>query len=180
MSDRSRKTRAGKSVCVDINTAMKITEKVLAYVTHSEKLLVFTHPKHPEAGIQVPGGSIQGSESPEAAVLREAREETGLQQFEIRSYLGVSEFDLTAYGGSEILRRHFFHLEYTGDPPATWRGFEDDPSDGSPGPIELEFVWVVLPEGVPRLIAGQGALLSKLTGAADDQALTNATNPKED
>ena len=136
---------------------MKIKEKVLAYITHAGKLLVFIHPGHPEAGIQVPGGSIQVSESPEAAVLREAREETGLQQFEIRSYLGMREFDLTTYGIRAILRRHFFHLEYTGDPPATWRGSEDDPSDGSPGPIELEFYWVVLPEGVPRLIAGQGA-----------------------
>jgi 8-oxo-dGTP diphosphatase len=159
---------------------MIITEKVLAYITHGEKLLVFTHPKHPEAGIQVPGGSIQGSESTEAAVVREAREETGLHEFEIRSYLGVSDFDLTAYGRNEMLRRHFYHLEYTGDPPATWRGFEANPSDGSPGPIELEFFWAALPDGVPRLIAGQGAMLWKLTGARDDQVLNDAVNREED
>jgi 8-oxo-dGTP pyrophosphatase MutT (NUDIX family) len=39
------------------------------------ELLVF---QHPNAGIQLPAGTIEALESPEAAVLREVAEETGL------------------------------------------------------------------------------------------------------
>jgi len=51
-----------------------IIQKVLAYVTWGDKLLVFSHPDFPEAGIQVPAGTIEPGEEPEAAVLREAFE----------------------------------------------------------------------------------------------------------
>jgi len=61
------------------------TSKVLCYIVRDGQLLVFRHadydPEH--VGIQVPAGSIRHGESPEAAALREAREETGLSQFSI-------------------------------------------------------------------------------------------------
>lgn len=138
------------------------TEKVIAYITQANQLLVFSHPHHPEAGIQVPAGTIQAGESPEEAVLREAYEETGLENLELQAFLGVQEFDITQFGRAEVQRRYFFHLQYHGEPKAIWRHYENYPSEGSTKPIEFELFWVEFPHGVPKLIAGHGALLSRV------------------
>ena len=143
-----------------------ITEKVIAYITDGDSLLVFSHPHHPEAGIQVPAGTVEEGESPEEAVLREAREETGLDGLKIQAYLGVQEHDLSAHGRSELQRRHAFHLVLCGRAPVRWRHYEEHPSDGSPGPIEFEFYWVEFPDRVPELSGGQGELLCRLRPAS--------------
>jgi ADP-ribose pyrophosphatase YjhB (NUDIX family) len=137
-------------------------EKVVAYITDGNKLLVLSHPHHPEAGIQVPAGTVEEDESLEEAVLREAREETGLDDLEIRSYLGVRECDLAAFGRPEVQRQHFFHLVLCGETPARWRHYEEHPSDGSTEPIEFEFFWVNLPDEVPGLAGGQGEFLGRI------------------
>ncbi len=139
-----------------------MVEKVIAYIIQEDKLLVFSHPHHPEAGIQVPAGTIQKGEPPEEAVLREACEETGLENLQLRAFLGVQDFDVTPFGRAEVQRRYFFHLECHGETPAVWRHFENYPSEGKIEPIEFELFWVRFPHEVPELIAGQGALLSKL------------------
>ena len=138
------------------------TEKVTAYITNGDRLLVFSHPHHPDAGIQVPAGTVEEGEPLDDAVLREAREETGLDNLEIRSYLGVREYDLSPLGQSGIQRRHFFHLVLCGEAPTRWRHYEEYPSDGSSEPIEFEFFWARFPDEVPELAAGQGELLHKL------------------
>ena len=56
----------------------QVKYKVFAYITNRQWLLLFTHLNAPEAGIQVPAGTIEAGESPEEAVLREVFEETGL------------------------------------------------------------------------------------------------------
>lgn len=57
-----------------------ISRKAIAYITQGDRLLVFRQPQYPEAGIQVPGGTIEDGESADEAALREAREETGLAE----------------------------------------------------------------------------------------------------
>lgn len=136
-------------------------EKVIAYITYGDKLLVFSHPRYPEAGIQVPAGTVEEGESLEEAVLREAREETGLDDLEIQSYLGVREY-LSASDRPGVQRRHFFHLALCGEAPTRWRHYEKYPSDGSNEPIEFEFFWARLPDEVPELAGGQGELLHRL------------------
>ena len=63
--------------------------KVTAFVTrpgpHGPELLLL---EHPYAGIQIPAGTVEESETPERAVLREVREETGLQNVRIVAYIG--------------------------------------------------------------------------------------------
>jgi 8-oxo-dGTP pyrophosphatase MutT (NUDIX family) len=140
----------------------KTVSKVVAYITQGDKLLVFSHPGQSEAGIQVPAGTVEPGESPEQAVLREAREETGLHDLELRAYLGETEFDAFPYGRDEINVRHYFHLVFHGRMSATWKHNEMHPSDGSPAPIELEFYWVKYPDEVPELIGGLGEMLSAL------------------
>ncbi|MCK5315454.1 MAG: NUDIX domain-containing protein [Anaerolineales bacterium] len=148
---------------LDAEGFLIIIEKVVAYITQGSRFLVFSHPHHPEAGIQVPSGTIKLGETPEEAVLREAWEETELTDLEIRSFLGTQVFDMSSFGRSEVQRRYFFHLEFHGETSTTWRYFENDPSDGSQGPIEFEFFWVKLPDEVPDLMGGQDAFLRGVT-----------------
>ncbi len=139
-----------------------ITTKAVAYITHGDRLLVFSHPDHPDAGIQVPGGTVKAGESPEEAVSREAREETGLEGLVSRAFLGTRDYESASGSGAEIERRYYYHLELRGPAPDTWRHYETDPSDGSPGPIALEFFWAGFPGAVPPLAGGQGDLLPRL------------------
>lgn len=137
-------------------------DKVYAYITKDSRLLVFEHVDFPKAGVQVPGGTAHDGEDLTAAVLREATEESGLAGFETCTYLGTDLYSFESQHGVQTNRRHFFHLTYTGETPPTWRHFEEDPSDGSPGPIEFEFRWATFPGGVPHLSGDQGALLPGL------------------
>ena len=136
-----------------------IVEKALVYITQGACVLLLRHPAHPEAGIQVPGGSIHPNESPAEAALREAREETGLARLSIVQPVGVANFDMRPFGKAEIHRRHFFHLESRGESPASWHHEERDPSSGAAEPIALELFWARYPGEVPPLIAGHGQYL---------------------
>ncbi len=140
----------------------KVVEKAMAYITWGNRLLLFIHTAYPEAGIQVPAGTIHPGESPEEAVLREAREETGLEGLKLRSYLGARDVDQTPWGKEAVHRRHFFHLEFAGQTAERWKHYENDPSDGSLAPIEFELYWVRVPDEVPDLIAGLGDMLPAL------------------
>lgn len=138
---------------------MSIRQKVYAYITHQGRLLIFSHTQFPEAGIQVPGGTVEPDEALETAVLREAVEETGLKHLELVSYLGMNEWAVPER--NEYQHRHFYHLRCAETPPETWRHHEINASDGSPA-IEFEFFWVKFPYEVPELAGEQGRLLARL------------------
>jgi ADP-ribose pyrophosphatase YjhB (NUDIX family)/GNAT superfamily N-acetyltransferase len=138
------------------------TEKVVAYVTHGTRLLVFRHVAYPEAGIQVPAGTVEAGELLKDAVLREAREETGLEALDVCAYLGHDEIIVPRHGALYVYLRHFFHLAARGDVPERWCWFEREPSDGSPAPIEFELYWVDRTEGLPQLSGRMDAFLGRL------------------
>ncbi|MFD6347370.1 NUDIX domain-containing protein [Streptomyces roseolus] len=141
----------------------KVTKaKVLCYVVRDDRLLVHRHTDFPweEVGVQVPAGSIRAGETPEAAALREVREETGLQDFKIVRKLGVAEYDMTPYR-REVQVRHVFHLELTEPAPERWPSQEDH--DGHGEPTRFECFWIPL-ETAHVLQSGQGALLGLLDG----------------
>jgi ADP-ribose pyrophosphatase YjhB (NUDIX family) len=139
-----------------------IKQKVLAYITHANRLLVFRHVDFPEAGIQVPAGTIEPGEAPADAALREATEESGLQDLQLVAFLGEEVRDLSEFGLEQIHKRYFYHLSCPGNPPESWRHYENNPSEGPPDPILLEFFWVALPNGVPPLAGVQDSLLTVL------------------
>jgi len=138
--------------------------KVLTYITRGSQLLVFTHPDSPEAGIQVPGGSVEPGEMVEDAALREAIEETGLAGLRLSSFLGEMRRDMSDFGLYEIHHRYYFHVWCDEEPPQSWRYGEFTPSisSGRVEPIPFDFYWHNLTDGVPALIANQAAYIPKL------------------
>jgi 8-oxo-dGTP diphosphatase len=147
------------------NVGDPITYKALAYITNRDRLLVFRQPDFPDAGIQIPGGSMDPDELPAAAALREAFEETGLSELTMSSYLGRVEHDLTRYGQVGWLHRHYFHLTIDGDVPETWQHRELFPSEGEHESVLFEFFWVELPDAVPPMIGDRDEMIPELLRA---------------
>ena len=139
-----------------------VKHKVFAYITHGNKLLVFRHPFAPEAGIQVPAGTLEPGESPEDGVMREACEETGLSELVLDGFLGEQERDMADFERDEIHHRHFYHLRYNGPLVALWRRQELHPADDPAARPIFEFFWASLPDAVPPLIADHGIMLPRL------------------
>jgi 8-oxo-dGTP pyrophosphatase MutT (NUDIX family) len=92
------------------DSAVRTIAKVTAFVTRrapsgdGHELLVF---RHPDAGIQLPAGSVEPGEAFAAAALREVEEETGLRETHVVAHLGtrVSELhDLKAFCEEARLR----------------------------------------------------------------------------
>jgi 8-oxo-dGTP pyrophosphatase MutT (NUDIX family) len=137
-----------------------LKRKVLAYIAHDRHLLVFRHRDFPEAGLQVPGGTLELGETPEKAVLREAVEETGLAGLLIQRRLGEQVCKMSDYGLDEIHHRFYYQLLCATTPPETWTHTEEYPSDGS-APLVFEFFWARLPN-IPPLAGGQDYMLHRL------------------
>jgi ADP-ribose pyrophosphatase YjhB (NUDIX family) len=84
-----------------------VYRRVVAYVLRGRELLVFEHCDFPDAGTQVPAGTVEDDEAPSVAVVREVHEETGASARLVRE-LGFT--DAIAPRG-EPRRNCFFELE---------------------------------------------------------------------
>lgn len=141
-------------------------QKVLVYITRGTNLLVFEHPNAPEAGLQVPGGTVEPDEESEAAALREAREETNLTALRLVRPLGFQRRDMSDFGVAEIHYRSFYHVLCEQETPATWDHGEKYPYD-EPGEHPsfrhiFRFYWHDLSSGLPMLIGDHDFLLKEL------------------
>lgn len=136
--------------------------KIVAYITHQQRLLVFEQPDSPEAGIQVPAGTLEYTETPQQGVLREACEETGLKNLTVDVFLGEQIRDVSDYGKNEVHHRHIYHLIAEGEVPEKWEHFERYSSDKGKTPVRFAFYWVTLPDGVTDLISDFGNKLPQL------------------
>ncbi|MEL6402728.1 MAG: NUDIX domain-containing protein [Chloroflexota bacterium] len=145
----------------------KHVRKAFAYITHGRKLLVFEQPDAPEAGIQVPAGSIEPNEAPADAARREAHEETGLKNLRLVRFLGQHTYDMSRWK-PEIHQRYFYHLVYDSENiDASWEHGERFPSDqpDHDGSITHLFrLFWVDSDACPPLIAGHDHFLEKLRG----------------
>lgn len=137
-------------------------QKVVVYVIKNKKLLVFRHIdfSYEEVGIQVPAGSIKEGETPQAAALRELKEETGYDCFQIidSQPLGMEKYDMSPYR-PEIQERYFFVAIPTADLPERWNSSEKH--YGEQAPTNLECFWIPITSG-HILSAGQGVMLYKI------------------
>jgi 8-oxo-dGTP pyrophosphatase MutT (NUDIX family) len=79
-----------------------VVEKVTAIITRErdgiKEVLLF---QHPNAGVQVPAGTVDPGEAIEDAVIREGQEETGLESLRLVQYLGTIENELEP--GQQVL-----------------------------------------------------------------------------
>ena len=96
---------------------MLIRHKAFAYITSRHHLLVFCHPDAPEAGSQVPAGTVEPDENPQQAALREACEETSLSDLTLAGFLGEQIRPMVDFGVEETHHRYFYHLVIDGEPP---------------------------------------------------------------
>jgi 8-oxo-dGTP pyrophosphatase MutT (NUDIX family) len=137
-----------------------MVSKVLAYIVRGDELLVFRHRDYPEAGLQVPAGTIEQGECSRSAVLREVYEESGLEAVRIVRLLGRYLHNAAPYR-DEVHDRHVYHLQPTEPLESTWLHYEHHPSDGGP-PIAFQFFWMRLDDPGLHLAGGQGELLDRL------------------
>lgn len=127
--------------------------KVYAYIVQEQDIVLFEQPASPEAGIQVPGGTVEPDENLDEAVLREAVEETGLSGLAIAGYLGQQTRDMRDYDKNEIHQRHFYYLTCATTIPQRWQHIERYSSDLPPEHGRLFAFYRVSLHTMPPLIA---------------------------
>ena len=90
----------------------KVKNKVFAYIIRKKgdklEMLIFRHRDFPEAGLQVPAGTIENGEDKISALRREVQEESGLETFKQITFLGTQQFIATSK--QEIHHRFFYQM----------------------------------------------------------------------
>lgn len=106
-----------------------------AVVQHGNKVLLLQRPEDDFMGgiFELPSGKVEPDEGLDAALIREVKEETGLDVVTIRDYLG--SFDYTSGSGKKS-RQFNFAVDIA-----------------NAGPVELQehdvYTWTVLAEELP-------------------------------
>lgn len=103
---------------------MELKRKVLAYITKGEnaerEILVFEHKDFPEAGLQVPGGTIEKDELLIDALYREIEEETGINREELELKGKVNKTNYFPEHKNVVYERNIFHLKFIGEVHSRW------------------------------------------------------------
>jgi 8-oxo-dGTP pyrophosphatase MutT (NUDIX family) len=87
---------------------VRATSYITRQTSHGQQLLVFNYPSAPKEGTHLPGGGVEPGERPDAAAIREAIEETGIQgHLELQGVVGVQQ---TTYDTGAPCISVYFHL----------------------------------------------------------------------
>lgn len=137
--------------------------KVLAYITKGQEpnleLLVFRHRDHPEAGLQVPGGTVEDGEQLVDAMYREIKEETGIDQGNLQLIGNIHTYNYYPVDRETIYERTFFHLIYLGE-QKVWDHLVM--CEGEDNGLVFQYRWEPL-ASLPLLAGEQGAALHVLS-----------------
>lgn len=142
---------------------MRERRRVYAYLTSPKGVLILEHPNHPDAGLQIPGGTVEVDETPEEAVVREVFEETTLQDLGEPRLLGRHKFDMRDYNMEEQQDAWFYQVQVNGVTQDSWLHAEYFGSNGPLAePIPFRFYWSALPYKGRPLIAHHGKYIKEL------------------
>ncbi|MBO0601657.1 NUDIX domain-containing protein [Sporosarcina sp. E16_3] len=135
---------------------MRLKRKVLAYITKGEgaerQILVFEQKDNPDAGLQVPGGTIEKDELLLDALYREIEEETGIQRSNLELKGKVNKTNYFPEHKHVIYERNIFHLAYIGEEHAKWEHRVD--GGGKDDGMTFCHRWVSV-KNLPELAANQ-------------------------
>ncbi|MCE7792941.1 NUDIX domain-containing protein [Salipaludibacillus sp. CUR1] len=130
-------------------------KKAYGYVTRVKdgrvQVLVFQHPV-PEAGVQIPKGTVETEEAPDEGVIREMKEETGLNDVHLNHLLAE---DLWKNNDGAVHHRYFYKLTVS-DAPDEW--VWNPAGGGEEEGLTFRFFWISAAEE-RGLIRGHGDYL---------------------
>ena len=100
---------------------LSVKHKVLALITRAEQtqVLAFTHRDYPNAGVQIPAGTVSEGEALEAALWREVEEESGLRREQLH-LVGLVSTHIHPDWGEAGITEHLFHLRAAEALPEAW------------------------------------------------------------
>ncbi|MCZ2260196.1 NUDIX hydrolase [Sporosarcina sp. G11-34] len=142
---------------------MEFKRKVLGYITKGEdpnwEILVFKQKEHPEAGLQVPGGTIESEELIIDALYREIEEETGIPRDELILEGKVNKTSFYPKNKNTFYERTIFHLTYIGPNRSEWEHLVE--SDGEDDGMTFCHRFIPVHE-LPKLAANQDQAITLL------------------
>lgn len=114
--------------------------------------MVFKHKNIPEAGIQIPKGTVKEDEDTFSAVIREVQEETGIQRFEVEKLITEDYWE----NDDGAMHKRYFYKIVCNEMADEW---EYNPTGGGEEEgITFQFFWVSSDEEV-ELIKGHADYL---------------------
>ncbi len=135
---------------------MEFKRKVLAYITRGFdedcELLVFEHKDMPDAGLQVPGGTIEKDELLIDALYREIEEESGIQRDSLELFGKISKMKYYVDERDSVYERNFFHLKLLTQAEDYWE--HKVVGDGEDNGLTFCYRWIPMTE-IPPLAADQ-------------------------
>lgn len=142
---------------------MEIIRKVLGYITRGDQsdfeILVFEHKNNLEAGLQVPGGTIEDGELVIDALFREIEEETGINREDLVLKGKVNKTNYYPENRNIVFERNIFHLAYIGTDHAEWEHCVA--SEGQDNGMTFCYRWIPVKE-LPKLAANQDQAIELL------------------
>lgn len=143
---------------------MELKRKVLAYITKGEEadreILVFEQKNNPDAGLQVPGGTIEDDEFLIDALYREIEEETGIPRKDLELQGKVNKTNYFPENRDVVYERNIFHLAFTGEEREKWEHHVE--SDGKDNGMTFCHRWIPVKD-LPELAANQDQYIDALS-----------------
>lgn len=154
--------------------------KVLIYITRMRdaklELLAFRHRDFPNAGLQVPAGTVESAEDIFEAAKREVFEESGLVLDGPITFRGAFEYVRPDNGTCHL--RHVFHHHFKGETKDDWTHVVSGAGDDAE--LVFEYAWFPLVSCVAGLKGRQGWYLSSLFHQVDKDILIRVAVPGEE